>query len=183
MVSDAKVRAATGEGREHWFELLDGAGAVRDGWKHTAMAAFLVSEEVDPWWAQGITVAYEQARGLRQPGQAADGTFEASASKTLAVDLAALWPWLTDAEKRRRWLGAGYRMTGETPGKSVRLSGPNGARVVLNFYGPVPAGTPTGKQRLQAQVRNLPDSEAAVAMKEHWRAALTKLAALVEPGE
>nr|NLD40055.1 hypothetical protein [Actinomycetales bacterium] len=105
MVSDARVRAATGEGREHWFELLDGAGAVRDGWKRAAMAAFLVARDVDPWWAQGITVAYQQERGLRRPGQVADGTFEASISKTLA--------------------------------------------------GPVPAGTPAEKQRLQVQARNL----------------------------
>lgn len=34
------------------------------------------------WWAQGITVAYEQHIGRRVPGQRADGTFEVSVSKT-----------------------------------------------------------------------------------------------------
>lgn len=191
LVSDAKVEAATGRGREHWFALLDEAGAERDGWTHTRMAQALVDAGVSPWWAQGITVAYEQARGLRQPGQRPDGSFDASASKTLAVSLEELWPWLVDSGKRRRWLGAGYRVTGQTEGTSVRLAGPDGAKVVLNFYGPA-AGKGAGvgaagadaesapaKVRLQAQVGKLADAEAAAKMKEHWKAALAKLAELL----
>ncbi|WBL18646.1 hypothetical protein [Citricoccus sp. NR2] len=44
------------------------------------------------WWAQGVTVAYEQHIGRRAPGQRADGTFEASASRTLPVLREALLP-------------------------------------------------------------------------------------------
>ena len=71
-VSDDAVRAATGHGREHWFRLLDGAGA--SSWNHTAIARHLTESGLDAWWAQGVTVAYEQARGLRLPGQQPDGT-------------------------------------------------------------------------------------------------------------
>lgn len=39
---------------------------------------------MDGWWAQGVTVGYEQAIGRRLPGQAADGTFSVSATKTLS---------------------------------------------------------------------------------------------------
>ena len=196
LVSDTKVEAATGKGREHWFALLDEAGAVRDGWTHARMAQALVDAGVSPWWAQGITVAYEQARGLRQPGQRPDGSFDASASKTLAVSLEELWPWLVDSGKRRRWLGAGYRVTGQTEGTSVRLAGPDGAKVVLNFYGPVAgggsgvgagvgaagasAGAAPATVRLQAQVGKLAHAETAATMKEHWKAALAKLAELVD---
>ena len=67
-VGDDAVREATGKGREEWFALLDDAGAAE--WKHQAIATWLVREQhVDPWWSQGVTVAYEQARGIRLPGQ------------------------------------------------------------------------------------------------------------------
>jgi hypothetical protein len=42
---------------------------------------------VDPWWAQGVTVGYEQARGIRSPGQRQDGTFEVSVTRTIAAEV------------------------------------------------------------------------------------------------
>jgi hypothetical protein len=80
------VVAATGKAREEWFALLDEAGAT--GWKHQAIANWLVAEQgVDPWWAQGVTVGYEQARGIRSPGQRQDGTFEVSVTRTIAAEV------------------------------------------------------------------------------------------------
>ena len=35
------------------------------------------------WWAQSITVRYEQARGMRLPGQQPDGTFSVAVSRSL----------------------------------------------------------------------------------------------------
>ena len=81
------MREATGKGREEWFALLDGAGAT--GWKHSDIATWLVREQrVDAWWSQNITVAYEQARGIRRPGQRQDGTYEASVTRTVALEKA-----------------------------------------------------------------------------------------------
>jgi hypothetical protein len=86
-VGDDAVRQATGRDRAEWFALLDEAGAAT--WKHKDIASWLVAEHgVDGWWAQGITVGYEQARGIRRPGQRQDGTFEASVSRTVALDTA-----------------------------------------------------------------------------------------------
>jgi hypothetical protein len=83
-VGDEAVRGATGRDRAEWFTLLDDAGAA--DWTHRAIAEWLVAEQgVEAWWAQSLTVAYEQARGIRQPGQRQDGTFESSVSRT--VDL------------------------------------------------------------------------------------------------
>jgi hypothetical protein len=63
---DDAVRAATGKPPEEWFALLDGAGAVE--WPHSQVAAWLVEQHgIDPWWSQGVTVRYEQARGRRKP--------------------------------------------------------------------------------------------------------------------
>ena len=37
---------------------------------------------VPGWWAQGVTVEYEKARGLRPIGGDRDGTYNVTASKT-----------------------------------------------------------------------------------------------------
>ncbi len=86
-VGDDSVHAATGRGRDEWFALLDQNGAAE--WPHQRIASWLVAEHgVDAWWSQNITVAFEQARGIREPGQRQDGTFEASVSRTVPLGTA-----------------------------------------------------------------------------------------------
>src|SRR5690554_4366667 len=81
-ISDDKLVSATGLTRAAWHELLDAADATT--WTHTQIATWLrETHDVDGWWAQGLTVGYEQARGMRVPGQQPDGTFSTSASKTI----------------------------------------------------------------------------------------------------
>lgn len=89
-LSDAAVRAATGRTPDEWFGILDAQGAT--SWPHSAIARWLVEKHdgihdgIDGWWAQGVTVRYEQARGMRAPGQMADGTYTAGASKVIPGD-------------------------------------------------------------------------------------------------
>jgi hypothetical protein len=81
-ISDEKLTTATGRPRDQWHELLDEQNATT--WTHTQIATWLrETHDVDGWWAQGLTVGYEQARGMRVPGQQPDGTFSTSASKTI----------------------------------------------------------------------------------------------------
>ncbi len=64
-ISDQAVRARTGKGWEEWFAILDTWGAKEKG--HTLSARDLAAEhDVDPWWAQSITIRYEWERGLRK---------------------------------------------------------------------------------------------------------------------
>lgn len=74
-----RVLAATGSTPDDWYARLDAADGRTIG--HTAIAAHLVGLGVDPWWAQGVAIGYEQSRGLRIPGQRSDGTFAVSASR------------------------------------------------------------------------------------------------------
>ena len=84
-LSDATMAAATGTHPRDWFEVLDAHEAT--SWTHTEIAHWLVGHDgVDGWWAQSITVRYEQARGMRAPGQMADGTFTVGASKSIPGD-------------------------------------------------------------------------------------------------
>ena len=94
-----RVRDATGRSPDDWYALLDDAGGTTIG--HTAIAAHLVQLGVDSWWAQGVTIGYEQARGLRIPGQRSDGTFAVSASRQVPGEREAVLdrivPVLSDA--------------------------------------------------------------------------------------
>jgi hypothetical protein len=74
-----KVLAATGRTPEDWYARIDAADGRTIG--HPAIVTWLVDQGVDSWWAQGVTIGYEQARGLRIPGQRSDGSFAVSASR------------------------------------------------------------------------------------------------------
>jgi hypothetical protein len=101
--SEEALRANTGRGWSEWFALLDDWGAT--GRSHTEIARWLVEEQkVHGWWAQSIAVTYEQARGMRIPGQGPDGFFTASASKTIAVPALKAFEAFADDALRERWL-------------------------------------------------------------------------------
>ena len=101
-VSDATAIEKTGHGLSHWFDVLDRFGAVEKG--HTAAARHLFdTHHVPGWYAQGITVAYERARGVRALNQRGDGAYEVSISKVVAgsaVDVIKAF----SKTVRRRWM-------------------------------------------------------------------------------
>ncbi len=73
------VLAATGRTPDDWYARIDEIDGRTIG--HAAIAVWIVEQGVEPWWAQGVTIGYEQARGLRIPGQRSDGSFAVSASR------------------------------------------------------------------------------------------------------
>jgi hypothetical protein len=103
-LSDAKAIEKTGHDLAHWFAVLDRFDAVAKG--HTAAARHLYDEHgVDGWYAQGITVAYERARGVRAQNQRCDGAFEVSVSKVMTATSAQVIKAITDNRMRKRWIG------------------------------------------------------------------------------
>ena len=102
-MSDASALKKTGHDLAHWFGVLDRFGAVEKG--HTAAARHLHDEhKVDGWYAQGITVAYERARGVRAVNQRCDGAFEVSASKVVTARSREIVKAFTEPRQRRSWL-------------------------------------------------------------------------------
>jgi len=172
-VSEKSVRERTGRTRAEWFAMLDAAGAA--GWTHRHIAAWLVEEHgVDGWWAQSVTVGYEQARGLRAPGQRSDGTWEASASATVPMALPEVFAWVSDDERRGRWLDADVEVRGETPGKSVRWTLAEGGRAEVRLTAlPDTANGP--RTRVAVAHRGLDDADAVAAWKAWWRERLGRL--------
>lgn len=175
-MSDEAVRTRTGRGWDEWFALLDAWGAPEH--THTEIARWLVEEHgVGGWWAQSVSVAYEQERGMRMPAQHVDGAFAASASKTINVPAPRVSEAFTDPALRERWLpGARVEIRTSRPGKSLTadwLDGTSRLSVYLTVKG-------EAKTQLGLQHRRLADAETAERMKAHWRSALARLKSLLE---
>lgn len=115
------IERATGRSWADWVALIDAAGGRELPHPDIARVTHGVLDGVidsSGWWAQGVAIAYEQHIGRRLPGQSPDGTFQASASRTLPDDpLAARARWITlladDAALRAA--GAGEARLTETP--------------------------------------------------------------------
>lgn len=96
--STAGIEEVSGIAWPEWVAHLDEAGA--ESLTHAEIAKLTYQKMPDTvhnrgWWAQGAAIAYEHQKGLRIPGQASDGKFSASASKTVSGDKdAALARWL-----------------------------------------------------------------------------------------
>jgi len=187
-VSDARSRQKTGHGLDHWFDVLDRFGAVEKG--HTAAARHLYdTHHVDGWYAQGITVAYERARGVRALNQRCDGEYEVSVSKVVAAETTAVIKAFTETRRRRRWVeGVDARLVSalsaalDSPaskGFVVRADGQGRFRykwdgtTVQLYLLPKPGG------RVSVVVTNtkLPGPTTLEERRVHWRTALGALAA------
>lgn len=174
-ISDALLGERTGRGWAHWFALLDDWGAT--GRTHTEIARWLVTtHEVPGWWAQTITVGYEQARGLRAPGQRRGGGFSASGSRTVAVPVRRLFDAFADDTLRRRWLPDAVSVRTATAPKTFRADWADGStRIVVGF-----AAVGESKSRVAVQHEKLAGAEEAARLKAYWRERLAALKQLLE---
>ena len=187
-VSDAKSREKTGNGLDHWFTVLDRFGAVEKG--HTAAARHLYEvHKVSGWYSQGITVAYERARGVRAVNQRCDGDYEVSVSKVMTTDMATLIKAFTDARRRRQWIGGAdpalvkalaAALTDKlSKGCVVRPDGLGRFRykwggTTVQFYLEPKAA---GKVSLVVQHTKLANAEAVDKRRAEWKQAFAALAA------
>ena len=170
------VKDNTGHGYTHWFGLLDKWGAKDKG--HTAMARWLVEDhEVPGWWAQHLTVAYEQDRGLRAPGQRPDGTYSISASKTVNAPVKELFRAFVDEEARAQWLGdAGLELRTVRPEVSATARWEDGStRITVSFTDKGPS-----KSQIALAHERIADPQQADELKAFWRERLVALKKTLE---
>ncbi|WP_351231935.1 hypothetical protein [Streptomyces sp. NPDC002133] len=170
-LSGAALSEATGRDWDAWFALLDAWGATAQG--HTAIARHLVDTHGVPgWYAQSITVGYEQERGMRAVGQSCDGDWQASGSKTVDAAAALVTDWFTDDTLRARWLPDGeFALRTHRPGKSVTADWDGGtSRISVHL-------TVKGEQKTQIGLGHtkLPDADAVAAYKAFWKERLAEL--------
>ena len=169
-ISDAAVQAKTGRVWAGWFTLLDAEGAV--GLTHLEIAVALREQHgLSGWWSQMVTVAYEQARGLREPHQTSRG-YQVGVSKTVPVAVDALFTAWEDEVARRRWLGdEPITIRRATRPKSMRITWSDGqTNVDVSFWDKGPA-----KSTVQVQHSKLADRGEVEDKRSFWRAALGRL--------
>lgn len=180
-LGEKAVVEKTGHGFDHWFAVLDAFGAAAKG--HTATARHLALEQGVPGWhAQGITVAYERARGLRAVNQAASG-FQVAVSKMVPADMDTVLSALRRPE-RKKWLaGADPALrraldAALAPGAKGLVSGPKRSRVRYKWdatdvelvFEPRGRGT-----SVVAANTKLKDAAQVAERRTQWRAALDAL--------
>ena len=184
-ISEESVLKKTGHGLDHWFGVLDAFGGAAKG--HTAMAAHLYKEHGIPGWhSQGITVAYERARGLREVNQACTGKFQVSVSKTVPATVAEVVDALKSADRRAAWLqGADPGLvqaldaafTSDKP-REVKTKGSDYAWLRFPWDGRTVeiriTGKPTGAS-VVADNKDLPEPALVEQRRAQWRTALEGL--------
>src|SRR5579863_312550 len=169
-VGDDAVMKATGKNWAQWCEVLDAAGGR--AMAHSDIARLVFERfRVGPWWAQMVTVGYEQARGTREAHQRPDG-FSVSATKTIAAPAERVYAaWNVDAD-RARWLGVNLKVRSATPPKSIRLLWSDQlSPIVVMLY------SRGAKTQVAVEHNKLKDQAEVERMKGYWSAALNRLAA------
>jgi uncharacterized protein YndB with AHSA1/START domain len=174
--SDEAMARRTGRSWDEWFELLDEWGATKQ--KHADIARWLIEEhDVEGWWAQTVTVGYEQARGMRQAGQSADGSFTGNASKTINVPAEDVFDAFADDSRRAEWLSdASVTPTTINRPKSFRATWDDGASRVVVWLTP----KDDNKTQVAIQHEKLPNADSAAEMKAYWRDRLNVLKKVLE---
>lgn len=172
--SDDAVRKATGRVWAEWRTALD---PWAPDLPHAEIARRLQDDYgLSAWWAQTVTGGWEMMSGRRDRHEMADG-FQATASRTIAVDEALLRAAVTEPSVFSGWAPpGGMEITTANPGKPVnaRWLGPEGGRVVFYFTA---AGE---KTKLAINHERLPDADTCSRMKTAWRAAIDDLRTRLE---
>lgn len=170
-ISSDAVKLKTGKEWDEWFAVLDAAGAL--ALPHKEIAALLHEKHAVPsWWAQMVTVGYEQARGLRQANQQGSG-FTANISRTLPFPAALIFEAFADSRRRQLWLDLDLKITTSTPDKSVRIAAAGRTRVDVNIY------SKDAKTTVQLQHEKLSSAEDVQRWKAYWAGAFDRLKAVL----
>lgn len=169
-ISDEAVKTKTGRTWKEWFALLDKAGARKQD--HKGIVALVkAAGGASAWWQQGVTVAYEQARGLRKKHQMVDG-FAASVSRVLPLAAEEIVRAFEDGRARAKWLGEKVTLKTKTARGMLRFRRPDGTDFEVTV---APKGE--GKSQVVVQQRKLPNALASRRAKKFWAEALGRMRA------
>jgi hypothetical protein len=167
-VSEEAVRNGTGRGLNEWFAILDAAGAV--SWKHRDIARWVAAQHgISGWWAQGVTVGFERARGLRAQHER-PSSFSLSVTKTINVPTERLHAAFADTRERKAWLDRAVGVSSGTPPRTINLAWDDGSRVAVRFE-----SRGSAKSQVALQQNPLPDAAAVEELRAWWRARLGEL--------
>lgn len=180
--------------RATWIKLFAGVGSTNHTELAKASIAYLEAEHAkDPagiladtnlhWWGQAVAIAYEHEIGARVPGERCDGSFAASATKTLNGTMDDVYAaWCDFAANLVGVAGvpfAGDARRSETPKwRYWRINLDNGAAVSVNITQKPPSASGVQKVALAAEVTKLNSVEQVDYWKAEWKELLASFAAV-----
>ncbi|TKT82564.1 hypothetical protein [Aquamicrobium sp. LC103] len=167
-INTAAIEKGTGKTWQAWLVFLEEIGAAE--LSHTEIARRVGDTgEASGWWAQSITVAYEQHIGRRLPGQDGDGSFQLSVTKTLPGTMdEAMAAWQALAGRRTDFSGvaiaSGPRMSATEKWRRWGATLEDRSRVIasVNQKTPDKAGFAVTHQKLAS-------AEAAEVWRAFWK--------------
>ena len=168
---DAALVNATGKTWRQWLAVLNEIKA-RD-LSHKEIAARLRQDHhVSGWWAQMLTVRYEQEIGRREPGQTCDGDYKVGVSATFEGDMDALLTrWIQCFDPQTEFDGVA-RTDAPSVSKTEkwrywRIALEDGSKVTALF------SQTNGKARAQIDHEKLADQEAVESWRAYWKRELS----------
>jgi len=173
-ISSEAVKKATGKSWEEWFKILDMIDAAK--MTHKEIASWIYGKKLtNGWWAQMVTVGYEQARGMRETHQVTGG-YKFSVSITVNTPIDKLYKSVADEKFRRKWLKDKIEISSQTKNKYLRAGWSDGkTRIAVNFY-------PKGKDKSQVVVEHqkLENSKQVKEKKSFWKNKIAGLKKILE---
>ena len=164
------IEQATRRSWKQWLAFFEDIGAQDLDHAEIARA---VQAELDgvvdsaDWWAQAVTVAYEQQIGRRLPGQRSDGTFQTSVSKATKLGMQELMDaWVAFAASDptvTTSIAAEPRVSGSEKRLTWRVKAADGSSIVVTSE-PKKNGTAT----IVATQAGLTSHERNLEAKETW---------------
>ncbi len=172
-ISTLAIEKGTGRPWEEWLAYLESINAPQ--LSHKEIAKKVYDKGAPGWWAQTVTVAYEQHIGRRVPGQDCDGEFSVSVGKTLDGTFdQALETWVKLVGGRNEFseitISRAPEITTTDKWRYWRCGLADGSRVNVNIYQKVP-----GKAALSVQHEKLESSEQVEHWRPYWKELLKKL--------
>ena len=174
-ISNDAVKKRTGKNWQEWYKILNNAGAKKMNHKEIATWVYY-NNDVSSWWAQMITVHYEQTVKGRMKHEKPSG-FEISKGKTVSVPISKLYSAWEKKLIRNKWLSKpNLKIRNAQPGKSMRATWVDEETSLdVYFYD-------KGKDKSQVSVQHmkLRNSREAERMKKYWDTNLNKLKKYLE---
>lgn len=166
---DDKIREATGRSWNQWCDLIE--VELGEHPEHAAMVSLAQTNGTDGWWAQTVAVGYERITGLRLPNQRMDGTFTASKSRSLDLDVPGFRELLLDADARADLFpGLDTELRSKPESKALRIAIDEGS--VLFSFDPAP----NGRTRLTVTHERLSTPADVQFWKKYWEEWLRAIA-------
>jgi hypothetical protein len=167
------IEKGTGKSWDKWLAFLGSINASE--LPHKEIAQKVYDHGAGDWWAQSVTVAYEQHIGRRVPGQTSNGKFQVSVSKTVdGTKEEALEKWLAVVKGQNEFNGVTVaREPASSAGGTFRywhcgLS--DSSRVSVSIYEKAP-----GKSVVGLGHENLASADDVEPWRAHWKSLLGKI--------